>query len=60
MHERATRSSVPDDPVRPCVQALLWPSVLDDDPNLRDDRTDHESVAVGSGVKYSANYWLHM
>ncbi|KAL1527780.1 hypothetical protein AB1Y20_009165 [Prymnesium parvum] len=40
--------------------ALLWPSVLDHDPTLRDDRTEHESVAVGSGVKFSANYWLHM
>ena len=40
--------------------ALLWPSVLDHDPNLRDDRTEHESVAVGRGTKYAANYWLHM
>ena len=41
-------------------RALLWPSVLDHDPNVRDDRTDHESVAVAVGTKYAANYWLHM
>jgi len=26
----------------------------------RDDRTDHEALAVEGGVKYAANYWLHM
>ena len=40
--------------------ALLWPSVLDADPNERDDRTEHESVAVVAGTKFAANYWLHM
>ena len=40
--------------------ALLWPSVLDHDPNERDDRTDHEALPVASGTKYAANYWLHM
>ena len=33
---------------------------LDSDPYERDDRTDHEAKAVKSGVKYAANYWLHM
>ena len=41
-------------------RALLWPSVLDHDPNARDDRTEHEAVTVRGGVKYAANYWLHM
>ena len=41
-------------------RALIWPSVLDTDPYERDDRTDHESLPVASGVKYAANYWLHM
>ena len=36
--------------------ALLWPSVLDADPNERDDRTEHESVAVVAGTKFAANY----
>ena len=40
--------------------ALLWPSVLDHDPNERDDRTEHESVAVDAGTKFAANYWLHL
>ena len=41
-------------------RALLWPSVLDSDPYARDDRTDHEAKPVRAGVKYAANYWLHM
>ena len=40
--------------------ALLWPSVLDHDPNERDDRTEHEAVAVREGTKFAANYWLHL
>ena len=41
-------------------RALIWPSVLDADPRMRDTRTDHEAVEVRRGVKYAANYWLHM
>ena len=41
-------------------RALLWPSVLDDDPKERDFRTEHEAVVVTAGKKYAANYWLHM
>mmetsp|Transcript_4005 Transcript_4005/g.11593 ORF Transcript_4005/g.11593 Transcript_4005/m.11593 type:complete len:465 (+) Transcript_4005:3-1397(+) len=41
-------------------RALLWPSVMDADPYERDDRTDHEALAVQAGVKFAANYWLHM
>ena len=41
-------------------RALLWPSVLDHDPNERDDRTEHEAVTVSGGTKFAANYWLHM
>ena len=41
-------------------RALLWPSVTDDDPFERDDRTDHEALKVEAGTKYAANYWLHM
>lgn len=39
--------------------ALLWPSVLDEDPNSKDDRTDHQELPVEQGVKYAANVWLH-
>jgi len=34
--------------------------VLDSDPYQRDDRTDHESLPVTSGVKFGVNYWIHM
>ena len=38
---------------------LLWPSVLDEDPNRKDPRTDHEALPVIKGVKYAANAWIH-
>lgn len=41
-------------------RACIWTSVLDSDPYQRDDRTDHESLPVASGVKYGVNYWVHM
>jgi prolyl 4-hydroxylase len=40
-------------------RSVLWPSVLDDDPNAKDVRTDHEALAVESGVKYGGNAWFH-
>ena len=40
--------------------ALLWPSVLDAKPNEKDERTDHEALAVKKGIKYGANAWIHM
>ena len=40
--------------------ACVWPSVLDSDPYQRDDRTDHQSLPVESGVKFGVNYWIHM
>lgn len=41
-------------------RAVLWTSVLDEDPYERDGRTEHEALAVEAGTKYAANYWLHM
>ena len=45
-------------------RALLWPSVFDDDVGaLRknsDDRTYHEAMPVEAGVKFAANFWLHL
>jgi len=41
-------------------RALLWPSVLDADPNRKDDRTTHQALPVTSGIKYGANAWFHM
>ena len=40
-------------------RAILWPSVLDEDPNAKDDRTDHEALPVLEGIKFGANAWLH-
>jgi prolyl 4-hydroxylase len=40
-------------------RALIWPSVLDEDPDEVDSRTDHQALAVIKGLKYGANQWLH-
>lgn len=40
-------------------RALLWPSVLDEDPNRKDSRTEHQALPVKKGIKYGANAWLH-
>jgi len=39
---------------------LLWPSVMDDDPNSKDYRTSHSALPVEKGEKYGANGWIHM
>jgi len=39
---------------------LIWPNIMNDDPNKRDERTFHESLPVIHGTKHSANYWLHL
>lgn len=40
-------------------RALLWPNVLDEDPDQRDNRTVHQALAVEKGIKYGANAWIH-
>jgi prolyl 4-hydroxylase len=40
-------------------RAILWPSVLDEDPNAIDERTDHRALPVIAGLKYGANTWIH-
>jgi prolyl 4-hydroxylase len=40
-------------------RALIWPSVLDDEPFDMDERTHHEALKVEAGIKYGANAWLH-
>ena len=40
--------------------AILWPSVLSEDPFVTDERTYHEAVTVDKGIKFSANFWIHM
>jgi prolyl 4-hydroxylase len=40
-------------------KAVIWPSVLDRDPNARDGRTEHGALPVIKGIKYGANAWTH-
>eukprot|EP00546_Thalassionema_frauenfeldii_P019754 CAMPEP_0178903498 /NCGR_PEP_ID=MMETSP0786-20121207/5186_1 /TAXON_ID=186022 /ORGANISM="Thalassionema frauenfeldii, Strain CCMP 1798" /LENGTH=439 /DNA_ID=CAMNT_0020574867 /DNA_START=24 /DNA_END=1343 /DNA_ORIENTATION=- len=40
-------------------RVLLWPSVLDEDPNSKDPRTDHQALPVEKGIKFGANAWMH-
>ena len=40
-------------------RAVMWPSVLDADPNAKDLRTDHQALPVVKGVKFGANAWIH-
>lgn len=41
-------------------RAILWPSVLSNDTFVTDDRTYHEALPVVKGLKYAANFWIHM
>jgi prolyl 4-hydroxylase len=40
-------------------RVLLWPSVMDNNPDRKDSRTHHEALPVEKGVKYAANAWIH-
>jgi prolyl 4-hydroxylase len=40
-------------------KAVLWPSVLDNEPGIKDDLTEHQALPVVRGTKYGANAWLH-
>jgi hypothetical protein len=40
--------------------AILWPSVHSHDPWETEQQTYHEAVKVERGVKYAANFWIHM
>eukprot|EP01083_Nonionella_stella_P084468 233840_1 len=40
-------------------RAVLWTSVLNNDPHHKDPRTDHAALPVTKGVKYGANAWIH-
>jgi len=41
-------------------RALLWPSVMNHDPSLKDGRTRHEALTVKKGTKFAANAWIHL
>ena len=36
-------------------RAILWPSVLNEAPNVKDIRTEHEALTVTNGVKYGVS-----
>jgi len=40
-------------------KAVIWPSVLNEDPNEKDGRTEHGALPVIKGIKYAANAWVH-
>ena len=40
--------------------ALLWPSVLDDQPTRQEPKTFHQAKPVIKGTKFAANSWIHM
>lgn len=39
---------------------VLWPSVYDHDPLMKDPRTRHEALEVTEGRKYGSNGWIHL
>ncbi len=40
--------------------AVLWPSVMNDNPTQQDPRTNHGAQPVKKGIKYAANSWIHL
>ena len=40
-------------------KAVIWPLVLNEDPNAREGRTKHQALPVEKGEKYGANVWIH-
>jgi prolyl 4-hydroxylase len=40
-------------------RVLLWPSVKNESPDVKDFRTEHQALPVIKGIKYGANAWLH-
>merc|ERR1712232_1367228 len=40
--------------------AVIWPGVLDRNPDELDGRLIHEGLVVKKGVKMAANVWVHM
>ncbi|KAL3809185.1 hypothetical protein ACHAXA_000704 [Cyclostephanos tholiformis] len=55
-----TRFTTLDIDVKPKKgRALVWSSVMNDDPNRSDARMYHEAKEVLKGIKYAANHWIH-
>uniref|UniRef100_A0A7R9W3W3 Fe2OG dioxygenase domain-containing protein n=1 Tax=Pseudictyota dubia TaxID=2749911 RepID=A0A7R9W3W3_9STRA len=41
-------------------RAVIWPNVLNEDPEKEDERTQHQALPVVNGTKYAANAWIHL
>jgi len=41
-------------------RVVLWPNVLDENPNEPDYATNHEALPVVKGMKYGSNVWLYL
>ena len=39
---------------------VLWPSVMDSDPDVDEPMTHHEGLPPERGIKYAANVWVHV
>ena len=39
--------------------AVLWPSVMSDDPSRDEPYTNHEAMPVVKGQKFASNVWIH-
>jgi prolyl 4-hydroxylase len=47
--------------VRPKVgRCLIFPNVLNENPEQIDPRTIHQALRVKTGIKYGANAWFHL
>ena len=40
-------------------RVVIWPSVLNRDTSVKEERTEHEALPVEQGTKYGANAWIH-
>jgi hypothetical protein len=38
-------------------RVVIWPSVFDHDPSMRDERTHHEALPVLKGIKYGGKFY---
>ena len=41
-------------------RAVIWPQVLDHEPEAKENRTWHEANSISEGFKYSSTVWYHM
>lgn len=41
-------------------RALLWPQVLNDNPEARDNSTWHEAKEISEGFKFASTVWYHL